>query len=174
MQVHFNTDSIFFVCNNSTTGHICNDIWKFIPDTMQQTNNSLTTANGMEPCLQEGTVRIRLIDDAGTQHIFILDNCLYHPSSPVYLLLMRRLAEKFLNADGNPDEETDLHWILIFNSCSYPVFWAVQEDFSHSGIWSSAAPFWSQVADSANYRGVRWSGFTWRASSQYGFTPMVR
>ncbi len=32
----------------------------------------------------------------------------------------------------------------------------------------------SQVAVSANYRGVRWSGFTWCASSQYGFTPTVR
>jgi hypothetical protein len=30
-QVHFDTDSLFFVCDNSTTGHICNDIWKFVP-----------------------------------------------------------------------------------------------------------------------------------------------
>jgi hypothetical protein len=30
-QVHFDTDSSFFVCDNSTTGHICNDIRKFIP-----------------------------------------------------------------------------------------------------------------------------------------------
>jgi len=35
-----------------------------------------------------------------------LDNCLYHPESPVNLLSTRRLAEKFLDADGNPDEET--------------------------------------------------------------------
>jgi hypothetical protein len=34
MQVHFDTDSIFFVYDDSTTGHICNDIWKFIPETM--------------------------------------------------------------------------------------------------------------------------------------------
>ncbi len=26
MQIHFDIDSVFFVCNNSTTGHICNDI----------------------------------------------------------------------------------------------------------------------------------------------------
>jgi hypothetical protein len=91
---------------NSTTGRICNDIRKFIPDTMQQMIKSLTTANGMEPCLQEGTVRIQLIDDAGTQHILVLDNCLYHPTSPVNLLSTRCLAEKFLNADGNPDKET--------------------------------------------------------------------
>ncbi len=36
------------------------------------------------------------------------------------------------------------------------------------------ARFCLQVADSANYRGVQWSGFTWHASSQYGFTPTVR
>jgi len=105
-QVHFDTDSTFFVCDNSTTGHICNDIQKFIPDSIRQTNKSLTTANGTGSCLQEGTVKIRLIDDAGSQHVFILDNCLYHPESPVNLLSTRRLAEKFLDADGNPDEET--------------------------------------------------------------------
>jgi hypothetical protein len=25
-QAHFDTDSIFFICDNSTAGHICNDI----------------------------------------------------------------------------------------------------------------------------------------------------
>jgi hypothetical protein len=42
----------------------------------------------------------------GTQPIFVLDNCFYHPESPVNLLSTRRLAGKFLDADGNPDEET--------------------------------------------------------------------
>ena len=105
-QIHFDTDSLFFVCDNSTTGHICNDIRKFVPGSIRQTNKSLTTANGTGSCLQEGTVKIRLIDDTGTQHIFILDNCLYHPESPVNLLSTRCLAEKFLDADGNPDKET--------------------------------------------------------------------
>ena len=31
IQVPFNTDSIFFVCDNSTSGHICNDLLMFIP-----------------------------------------------------------------------------------------------------------------------------------------------
>ncbi len=106
LQVHFDTDSVFFVCDNSTTGHICNDIWKFVQGSIQQTNKSLTTANGTGSCLQEGTVKIQLINDVGTQHIFIFDNCLYHPNSPVNLLSTRQLAEKFLEANGNPDEET--------------------------------------------------------------------
>ena len=53
-QIHFDMDSVFFVCDNSTTGHICNDVQKFIPGSIRQTNKSLTTANGTGPCLQEG------------------------------------------------------------------------------------------------------------------------
>ena len=34
-----------------------------------------------------------------------MNNCLYHPESPVNLLSTRRLAEKFLNADGNLNKE---------------------------------------------------------------------
>ena len=65
-------------------------------------------ANGTGSCLQEGNDKIHLINDEETQHIFVLDNCLYHPESPVNLLSRRRLAENFLNADGNPDEETSI------------------------------------------------------------------
>ena len=93
-QVHFNPDSIFFVCDNSTTGHICNNIQKFLPGSLRHSNKSLTTANGTGPCLQEGTIRLQLIDDEGMRHIFLLENCLYHPDSPVNLLSTRRLAEK--------------------------------------------------------------------------------
>ncbi len=34
MQVHFDTNSVFFVCDNSTTGHICNDNRKFVQGTI--------------------------------------------------------------------------------------------------------------------------------------------
>jgi hypothetical protein len=61
-QFHFDTDSVFFVHDNSTTGHICSDIQKFVPGTLQQTNKSLTTANGTGLCLQEGTVSIPSVD----------------------------------------------------------------------------------------------------------------
>ncbi len=95
----------FFVCKNLTTGHICNNIRKFIPGSFCQTNNSLTTANGTGPCLQEGTVQLHLNND-DVKHILILDNCLYHPDLPVNLLSTRRLAEKFINEQGNPNEQT--------------------------------------------------------------------
>ncbi len=105
-QVHFDTDSIFFVCINSTTGHICNDIQKFIPGSLCQTNKCLTTANSTGSCHQEGTVQLQLLDDNGTNYIFILDNCLYHPGSPVNLLLTRRLAEKYIDVSRNSVKQT--------------------------------------------------------------------
>jgi hypothetical protein len=105
-QIHFDTDSVFFVYDNSTTGHICNDIQQFVPRSLYQTNKSLTTENGTGLCLQEGTVKISLIDDNSTRHAFILDSCLYHPNSPFNFLSMRCLAEKFIDANGNPDKET--------------------------------------------------------------------
>jgi hypothetical protein len=45
-------------------------------------------------------------DDMGTEHIFILDNCLYHPKSLVNPLSTSHLAEKFINKNGNPHKET--------------------------------------------------------------------
>jgi hypothetical protein len=44
----------------------------------------------------------------GTEHVFILDSCLYHPNSPINLLSARHLAEKFINENGNPDKETQI------------------------------------------------------------------
>ncbi len=49
---------------------------------------------------------LQLLDDNGMNQIFILDNCLYHPDSPVNLLLTRRLAEEYIDVNGSPDEQT--------------------------------------------------------------------
>jgi hypothetical protein len=105
-QTHFDTDSVLFVCDNSTTGHICNEISKFVPGTLQQTNKSLTTANGTGPYLHEETVCMRVQDDMGSEHVFILNNCLYHPDSPVNLT--QHLAEKFIDESDNQDEKTQI------------------------------------------------------------------
>jgi hypothetical protein len=46
----------------------------------------------------------------GTEHVFILDNCLYHPDLPINLLSTRCLAEKFIDESGNPDKETQIEF----------------------------------------------------------------
>ena len=107
----FDIDSIFFVCDNSTTGHICNDLLKSIPGTLQQTNLRLTTANVTGPPVQEGTIKIHLTDDGGKITCFLLEGCIYHPESPVKFLSTRLFADKFLDANGNIDEETRIEFI---------------------------------------------------------------
>ncbi len=82
------------------------NIQQLAPGSLYQTNKCLTTANGTGSCLQKGTITISPIDDNGTRHAFILDSCLYHPNSPLNLLFTRRLTEKFIDANGNPDKET--------------------------------------------------------------------
>ena len=70
IQVPFDTYSIFFVCDNSTTGHIFNDLLNFIPGTLHQTNRRLTAVNGTGPPVQEGTIKIHLTNDDGKVHFF--------------------------------------------------------------------------------------------------------
>ena len=105
-QVPFDTDSIFFFCENSTTGHICNDLLRFVPGSLQKMTRILTTGNGTGPPFEEVTININLTDDNGKVHLFLPEGCIYHPYSPFNLLSTRRLYEKFLDADGNPDKET--------------------------------------------------------------------
>ena len=70
IQVPFDTNSICFVCENSTTGHICNDTLKLIQGTLHKTNRRLTTSNGTGPPIQEGTIKIHLTNDDGKVHLF--------------------------------------------------------------------------------------------------------
>jgi hypothetical protein len=105
-------------------------------DLFSQANESLTTTNGTGLCLQEVTVNISLIDDNGTRHAFILDSCLYHPNSPVNLLYMRWLAEKFIVANGNPDNETRIESCYSTHvlTWSFGQFW---KKISHTNFWPS-------------------------------------
>ncbi len=107
-QTHFDTDSIFFACDNSTTSHICNNFCKFVPGTLCSTSQWLTMANKISLCLQEDTVKIYLKDDNDTKHIFLLKDCIYLLESPVNLLSALSLAEKFLGVNGYPNEETTI------------------------------------------------------------------
>ncbi len=63
---------------------------------------------------------MRLQDDMGTEHVFILDNCLYHPDLPVNLLSMRCLAEKFIDESGNSDKETCIEYQYL----TYVLTWS--------------------------------------------------
>jgi hypothetical protein len=52
-------------------------------------------------------VRLNMIDYNGAKHIFVMDNCLHHPTFPINLFSTRCLVEKIVDINGNPDEEPE-------------------------------------------------------------------
>ena len=101
-RVAFDTDSTFWVCDNSATGHVCNDKALFhgplVPSRYQIGSATGTTS----PDLM-GTVILWAKDDNGIEHTFTLNECVLMDSSPVNIFSTRRLAEHFPDEKGNPD-----------------------------------------------------------------------
>jgi hypothetical protein len=50
-----------------------------------------------------GTVTLRITDNEGAKHLFVLKNVNYLPSLPVNILSLRRLAELYPDDAGHPD-----------------------------------------------------------------------
>jgi len=95
----FDTDSSFWVCDNSATGHICNDKSLFSGELVPSIYIVGAAAGTSEPTLM-GTVVLRLTDDKGDKHTFTLTHVNYMPKSPVNLLSTRVLSEQFTNEHG--------------------------------------------------------------------------
>ena len=65
----FNTDSSFWVCDNSATGHICKDKSLFTGDLVPSIFEVGSATGILTPTLM-GTVILRLTDDEGITHSF--------------------------------------------------------------------------------------------------------
>ena len=98
----FDTDSSFWVCDNSATGHICKDKSLFTGDLVPSIFEVGSATGILTPTLM-GTVILRLTDDEGATHSFEFTNVNYFPDSPVNLLSLCRLAELYPDATGHPD-----------------------------------------------------------------------
>ena len=98
----FDTDSSFWVCDNSATGHICNDKSLFHGPMIPSEYNVGSATGTSEPNLM-GTVMLWVTDNEGVEHTFALKDCVYLPQSPVNLLSTRRLAEQFPEGHGGVD-----------------------------------------------------------------------
>ncbi len=99
----FDTDSSFWVCNNSVTGHICKDKSLFTGDLVPFIYEIGSTTGTSNPSFM-GTITLRLIDDEGEKPSFVLNNVNYLPDLPVNLLSLRRLAELYPDSAGHPDK----------------------------------------------------------------------
>ncbi len=98
----FDTDSSFWVCNNSATGHICNNKELF-SDELVPLIFEVGSATGILKPMLMGTVTLRITDNEGSKHSFVLKNVNYLPDSPVNILSLRRLAELYPDNAGHPD-----------------------------------------------------------------------
>ncbi len=98
----FDTDSSFWVCDNSATGHICKDKSLFTGDLVPSIFDIGSATGILTPTLM-GTVTLRLTGDEGVFHSFELTNVNYLPNSPVNLLLLWRLAELYPDGTDHPD-----------------------------------------------------------------------
>jgi hypothetical protein len=87
----FDADSSFWVCDNSATGHICNDELHFLGEHVPSIYLVGAATETSEPTFI-GTVVLCLTTNNGDKHTFTLTHVKYMPKSPVNLLLTRVLS----------------------------------------------------------------------------------
>jgi hypothetical protein len=95
----FDTDSSFWVCNNSATGHICN-IKSLFSRELVPSIYIVGAATGSSKLTLMGTVILRLTDYNGAKHTFMLTHVNHMPKSPVNILSTRVLSKQFPNENG--------------------------------------------------------------------------
>jgi hypothetical protein len=95
-------DSSFLVCDNSATGHICNNKALFTDELVPSIYQVGSATGILVPNLM-GTVILCVMDDEGVKHSFTLENVNYLPNFPVNILSLRPLAELYPDNLGHPD-----------------------------------------------------------------------
>ena len=100
----FDADSSFWVCNNSATGHICNNKALFT-DNLVPSTFEIGSATGTTLPTLMGTDILCVTDDEGVKHSFTLKKVNYLPNSPVNIFSIRRSAELYSDETGHPDRD---------------------------------------------------------------------
>jgi hypothetical protein len=107
----FDKDSSFWVCDNSATGHICNDKLLFSGELVPSIYIVGAATGTSEPTLM-GTDVLQLTDNNGDKHTFTLTHVNYMSKSPVNLLSTRVLSEQFTNEHGLINRAQESHQFL--------------------------------------------------------------
>ena len=88
----FDSDGTTVVCDNSATGHICNDKSLFVGELRPATGECVMTVGGDDRPAGVGTVEWSWLDDDGERHTYRLHDVYYLPGSPVNLLSVTQFA----------------------------------------------------------------------------------
>jgi hypothetical protein len=94
-MISFDTDSLFWVCDNAAIGDICKDKSLFSGDLVPLIY-IISTANGVDSPTLMGNVNLHLKVNEGNKHEFNLTKVNYMPKSPVNLLSLQQLASTIL------------------------------------------------------------------------------
>ncbi len=114
----FDRESSFWVCNNSATGHICNDKSLFSGELVPSIY-IVGAVTGTSEQMLMGTVVLRLTEDNGDKHRFTLTHMNYMSKSPINLLSTRVLSKQFTNEHGFDQQGTGFS--SVFDN--HTLFW---------------------------------------------------
>jgi hypothetical protein len=95
-------DSLFWICNNSATGHKCN-YRTFSSGELVPSVYEVGLATGTSTPNLMGLVVLCLTDDNGVKHSFALININYLPELPVNILSLQQLAELYPDKNDRLD-----------------------------------------------------------------------
>jgi hypothetical protein len=105
-------------CNNSATGHICNDKSLFSGELVPSIYVVGATTGTSEPTLI-GTVILCTTDDNGKKHTFMLTHVNYMPKLPVNLLSTWVLSKQYVDENGFDKEGTGVYSVYD----NHVLFW---------------------------------------------------
>jgi hypothetical protein len=100
--ISFDMDSLFWICNNSAMGHVCNDRTLFLGELVPSIYE-VGSATGTLTLTLTGLVDLCLTDDKGVKHSFALTNVNYLLELPVNILSLWQLAELYPDKNNHPD-----------------------------------------------------------------------
>lgn len=99
--LHFDSDSMSFVCDNSANVHICNDKSMFVGDITRVHLNAVATIGGKANHLSgTGIVKWSWKDDSGVLHTYLIKNVLYFLDLPINILSVTDFAHKLEDSVG--------------------------------------------------------------------------
>ena len=113
----FETDGTPFVIDNSATCIICNDRQFFVGELVDSTYQ-VTTSNSKSTPQKKGTIRVNIVDDGGTSHVYEIPEAIYDPESPFNIFGVPRFAA-FFGSSAIPDEGT---WVKSGATRSHSVW----------------------------------------------------
>jgi hypothetical protein len=121
--IPFNKDSSFWVCDNLTTGHICNNKSLFSRE-MVPLIYIVGAAVGTTETTLMGMIVLCTTDNNGKKHVFTMTHMNYIPNLPVNLLSTRVLSKQYVDENEFDKQGTgvwsayDTH-VLIWDHSQY-------------------------------------------------------